>query len=66
MESKNKLKEIDIKNHTCYYFDDIIKDININFSDNLLDEKLYEIFQFMAFHTKLQWVQNNCVLDLIK
>ena len=21
----NKLKQIDIKNHTCYYFDDIIK-----------------------------------------
>ena len=25
MESKNKLNEIDIKNHTCYYFDDINK-----------------------------------------
>ena len=66
MESKNKLKEIDIKNHTCYCFDDIIKDININFSDILLDEKLYEIFQFMALHTKLKWVQNNCVLDSMK
>ena len=35
MESKNKLKEINIKNRTCYY-------IEINFSDILLDEKLYE------------------------
>ena len=26
MQSNNKLKEIDIKNRTCYYFDDIIND----------------------------------------
>ena len=25
MESNNKLKEVDVKNRTCYYFDDIIK-----------------------------------------
>ena len=25
MESKNELKEIDTKNRTCYYFDDIIR-----------------------------------------
>ena len=25
MESKDELKEIDIKNCMCYYFDDIIK-----------------------------------------
>ena len=42
MESKDELKEIDIKNCAYYYFDDIIKDIDINFSDILLDEKLYE------------------------
>ena len=42
MESKNELKEIDIKNCTCYYFDDIIKAIDINFNDMLLDEKLYK------------------------
>ena len=41
MESKD-LKEIDIKNRTCYEFDNIIKDIDIYFSDILLDEKLYE------------------------
>ena len=33
MESKDELKEIDIKNRACYYFDDIIKDY---------DKKLYE------------------------
>ena len=25
MESSNKLKEVDVKNRTCYYFDDIIE-----------------------------------------
>ena len=38
MESKNELKEIDIKNCTCYYFDDIIRscDRNIDFNNSLL------------------------------
>ena len=31
MESNDKLKEIDIKNHQCYYFDDIIKIEDFNF-----------------------------------
>ena len=42
METKDEFKEIDIKNRACYYFDDIIKDKVFNFSDTLLDEKLYE------------------------
>ena len=42
MQSKDELKEIDIKNLARYYFDDIIKEIDINFSDILLDEKLYK------------------------
>ena len=42
MESKDKLKEIDIKNRTCYYFVDIIKVEDIYSGDNLLDEKSYE------------------------
>ena len=58
MESKNELKEIDIKNCTCYYFDDIIMGIDIYYSDILLQEKLYisggmKIFWFMTFHTKI-------------
>ena len=42
MESKDELKKIDIKNRTCYYFDDLIRflDRNIDFSNTLLDEKL--------------------------
>ena len=32
MNSNNEIKEIDIKNRTCYYFDDIIriKDFMLN------------------------------------
>ena len=29
MKSKNQLKEIDIKNRACYYFDDIMRYIFI-------------------------------------
>ena len=42
MESKDELKEIDMKNCTCYYFDDIITVRGIYFSDILLDKKLYK------------------------
>ena len=35
----DKLKEISIKNHRCYYFDDLILTLII--------------FLFMKFHTKL-------------
>ena len=46
MQSKNILKEIDIKNRTRYYFDDVIgvtdRDRDFDFSDILLDEKLYK------------------------
>ena len=43
MDSKDALKEIDIKNRTCYYFDDIMRVGGINFSDILLEEKSYDI-----------------------
>ena len=42
MKSKNELKENDIKNRVCYYFDDIINGANINFSNILLDKIFYE------------------------
>ena len=45
MESKDELKEIDIKNGTCYYFDYIITDRDIYSDDILLDEKLYETYK---------------------
>ena len=42
IKRKNELKEIDIKNRPCYYFDDIITDRYIYSVDILLDEKIYE------------------------
>ena len=42
MESKNELKEIDIINCTCYYFDDIVKIENLDLDNILMDEKSYK------------------------
>ena len=42
MDSNVKLKEINIKNRTCYYFDDIIKIEHFNLDNILIDEKSYE------------------------
>ena len=43
MESKDKLKEIDIENCMCYYFDDIMKARSIDSGNILLDVKIYKI-----------------------
>ena len=44
MESHDELKETDVKNRTCYYFNNIMRawdrDIDTCFSAILLDEKL--------------------------
>ena len=48
MESKEEFKTIDIKNRTCYYFYDVIRDFDINFDNILLDEKLHE--SISAYH----------------
>ena len=40
-KSKNEWKEINIDNRVCYYFDDMINGTKINFSNILLDKKLY-------------------------
>ena len=42
MESKDELKEIDIKGRTCYYFDDTMRVLDIVFDNILLGEKSYE------------------------
>ena len=44
MEGNKKLKEIDIKNCTCYYFDEIINIHDLNLDNMLLDEISYENF----------------------
>ena len=42
MDSNDELKEIDIKNRTCYHYDDIIKNEDFNLDNILIDEKSYE------------------------
>ena len=42
MESNNKLKQIDIKNRTRYYFDNIIKFEDFGLNNILIDEKSYK------------------------
>ena len=42
MENNDKLEVIDIKNHTCYYFDDIIKTEDFDLHNILIDERSYE------------------------
>ena len=42
MESNSKLKEIDIKNRTCYYFDDILKIEDFDFNNVLINKKSYK------------------------
>ena len=39
MESNDELKEITIKNQTCYCFDDTIKIEDFDFDNILIDEK---------------------------
>ena len=45
MESKDELKQTDIKNRTCYYFDNIMRVIDINFSNILWNEKSYKTYE---------------------
>ena len=42
MDSHDELKEIDFKNRTCWYFDDITKIEDFNLDNILTDEKSYE------------------------
>ena len=46
MESNEKLKEIYIENHACYYFDDITKFEDFDIDSVLIDEKLHEYILF--------------------
>ena len=70
MESKDELKENDIKNRTYYYFNDITRDLEIDFDNILLDKKSYKSkyknILIMTFHTKLSWLQIYWVLGSIK
>ena len=74
MESRNELKEIGIKNRTYYYFGDIkrIREFEIlvlGIVNRDIYIYIYILYTFITFHTnhtKLSWVQNHCVLGLMK
>ena len=66
MEINNELKEIAIKNRTCYYFDDVIDIEDIYFDNILLNEKLYKNTWVYVISNKNWFVQNHRVLGLIK
>ena len=42
VDRNDKLKQINIKNCTCYYFDDIIKIEDFDIDNILIDEKSYK------------------------
>ena len=42
MNSNDELKEINIKNRTCYYFDAIINIEDLNLDNILIDEQSHE------------------------
>ena len=44
MESKDKFWKIDIKNRDRYYFDDIMRVVDIDFDNILSDERSYKIY----------------------
>ena len=66
MKSKNRLKETDIKIRVFYYFDDVIKGAKINFSNILLDEKLYENISVYNILCKTPTGQKPLLLGSIK
>ena len=66
MKSKNELKEIDIKNCVCFYFNDIINGTKTTFSNILINKKSYENISVYNISYKVQQVQNHFVLGSIK
>ena len=44
----NKVKHISIKNHTYYFFDDIINIKNFDSNNIKIDEELQKMFLFMT------------------
>ena len=66
MEKNNELKKVGIKNHLCYYFDDMIKIADFDFNNILLNKKSYENIFIMMFHAKCVLMQNLCLFCLIR
>ena len=62
MESNDKLKETDIKNHTCYYFDGIVKIEDFDLDNLLIYEKSFEnILVFNIFYKILIAAKPFCI-----
>ena len=59
MES-NELKEIDIKNPTCYYFDDLIKIEDFDVVNILIDERLHKRILVYDISYKTLFDSNSC------
>ena len=60
MESKDELKEVDIKNRTRYYFNDTMRVSDIYFDNISLDEISFEnIFIYEVSCKKNRWVYQN-------
>ena len=66
MENRDELKEVNIKNRTCYYFDVIIIIKNFDFHSILINENHTKILWFKTFHRELCLVQNLCILYSMK
>ena len=62
----NEFKNVRIKNHTCYYFNDLIKFEDFDFDNILIDGKSYENIFIYDISYKTFLVQNHGVLDSIK
>ena len=56
MENKDKLKETNIKNRPCFYFDDIMSVMDIDFN-NILSEKNH-ITKFWKYFSVVHFIQN--------
>ena len=65
MDSIDKLKEINSKNCTFYYFNDIAKIKDFNFDNILLDEKSHENILVDNISYKTLIVQNHCIFGSI-
>ena len=57
MEIRDELKETDIKNRTCYYFDDTMAVGDTDSGNTLLGKKLYKNILIYDISYKLLWVQ---------
>ena len=61
IDSKDELKEIDIKDRTCYYFDDIIEIKDFDFDDISLNENLENIMVYSTSYKTLIGARPLCI-----